>query len=89
MEKNSILIIGKNDCTGCGLCAEKCPKKCIKMVPDEEGFLYPSIDKEVCINCGLCAKCCPVTDASKNLFYLNERKYFCAIIEEKTFGGYN
>lgn len=30
------------------------------MLPDEEGFKYPSINKEQCIECGLCEKVCPV-----------------------------
>lgn len=83
MEKNSIIQIDKTSCTGCGLCAEKCPKRCIKMTQDEEGFLVPSIDESACIDCGLCLKSCPTTSASDNLFYLNERKYFCANIKDQ------
>ena len=33
------------DCCGCGACANICPKNCIKMIPDDEGFLYPEIDE--------------------------------------------
>ena len=29
----------KEDCCGCGACAEICPKKCIALREDEEGFL--------------------------------------------------
>ena len=29
------------------------------MREDEEGFLYPEVDKEVCIDCGLCERVCP------------------------------
>ena len=83
MENNSIIQIDKTVCTGCGLCAEKCPKGCIKMISNEEGFLVPSIDESVCINCGLCLKNCPATSVSDNLFYLDERKYFCANIKDK------
>ena len=83
MENNSIFQIDKTVCTGCGLCAEKCPKSCIKMVSDEEGFLVPSIDEATCVNCGLCLKSCPTTNASDNLFYLNDREYFCANIKDK------
>ena len=37
----------KNTCNGCGVCALVCPKKCIKMVEDTEGFLYPDIDEKM------------------------------------------
>lgn len=50
----------KSDCCGCSACAQICPKRCITMVADEEGFLYPSIDTTTCTDCGLCQKICPV-----------------------------
>lgn len=47
-------------CTGCGLCAAQCPKKCISMdIDDSLGHLYPKISQDVCIDCGLCQKNCP------------------------------
>lgn len=46
-------------CYGCKACEQKCPTLSIKMVPDNEGFYYPQIDKEKCINCRLCRKVCP------------------------------
>ncbi len=36
-------------CCGCGACAAKCPKSCIKMVAGECGFLRPVVDAEACI----------------------------------------
>ena len=48
----------KNTCNGCGVCALVCPKKCIKMVEDTEGFLYPEIDEKSCIKCGKCRRVC-------------------------------
>lgn len=48
----------KSYCNGCGACALICPKKCIKMIEDEEGFLYPQIDDKKCINCGKCRIFC-------------------------------
>ena len=48
----------KKDCNGCGVCELICPKKCIKMIKDNEGFLYPQIDKDKCINCGKCRRVC-------------------------------
>lgn len=48
----------KELCNGCGACALRCPKNAIKMVEDEEGFLYPVIDKSKCIDCKVCEKVC-------------------------------
>lgn len=48
----------KNTCNGCGVCALVCPKKCIKMVEDGEGFLYPEIDESKCIKCNKCRIFC-------------------------------
>lgn len=55
-----ITIKNKKDCCGCSACYSICPKNCIEMKADEEGFLYPNVDKDVCINCGLCEKICPI-----------------------------
>ena len=54
-----INIIKKEDCCGCGACVQRCPKQCITMKEDNEGFLYPTVDAEICIDCGLCEKVCP------------------------------
>lgn len=43
---------------------QSCPKQCIKMCEDEEGFLYPQADTSVCIDCGLCEKVCPFLNGS-------------------------
>lgn len=53
-----ISIQNKKDCCGCSACASICPKQCITMVEDKEGFLYPSVDEDVCVNCGVCEKVC-------------------------------
>lgn len=55
-----INIEEKNRCSGCHACAAVCPKTCIAMVEDEEGFLYPKINESLCIHCGLCEKRCPI-----------------------------
>lgn len=55
-----INIEDKHNCCGCGACAQKCPKQCITLKQDSEGFLYPEVDTEKCIDCGLCEKVCPV-----------------------------
>lgn len=55
-----IHIDDKKDCCGCEACAQRCPKRCISMQEDGEGFLYPRVDHSLCIDCGLCEKVCPV-----------------------------
>lgn len=51
--------LDKKECSGCTACLSACPKRCIEIKPDDEGFFYPVIDKSVCIECGLCEKVCP------------------------------
>lgn len=53
------LICDKKECTGCGLCAARCPKHCIDMKTGLLGHLYPEIDQTKCIDCKLCQKSCP------------------------------
>lgn len=55
-----IFITDKLKCCGCGACANACPKGCISMQADEEGFLYPKVDDSRCIKCRLCEKVCPI-----------------------------
>ena len=54
-----IIIDDKTKCSGCHACANACPKNCISMTSDEDGFWYPQVNKEKCIDCGLCEKVCP------------------------------
>lgn len=55
-----INIIEKSKCNGCYACATACPKRCITMTVDEEGFWYPEIDTTSCVNCDACIKVCPI-----------------------------
>ena len=57
-KKRSRLFYEESSCSGCGACALSCPKKCIEMKKDQEGFWYPHIDCEKCVDCGLCEKVC-------------------------------
>ncbi|SFH59220.1 Coenzyme F420 hydrogenase/dehydrogenase, beta subunit N-term [Lachnospiraceae bacterium NLAE-zl-G231] len=53
-------IIEKQYCSGCTACASICPKCCIQMKADSEGFLYPSVEKSNCVDCGACERVCPI-----------------------------
>ena len=55
-----INITEKKKCCGCAACVGVCPKDCIEMKEDAEGFLYPSVDREKCIDCGACGRVCPI-----------------------------
>lgn len=54
-----IEIKDKKDCCGCTACESSCPKKCIVMESDEEGFIYPVIDLNQCVHCNICEQVCP------------------------------
>ena len=53
-----IAVTDKTLCSGCGACAQICPRQCIIMKADSEGFLYPQADSGLCIECGRCEKVC-------------------------------
>lgn len=55
-----IEILDKTKCSGCNACQQICPKQCISMKNDEEGFWYPKVDKTLCIHCDLCNQVCPI-----------------------------
>lgn len=60
-------------CCGCTACSAVCPEKCITMVQDSEGFLYPNVEKTLCKNCHLCKKVCPV-EAKEKEYFQNENE---------------
>ena len=55
-----IEITNKRDCCGCEACKQVCPKGCIELEADVEGFAYPRVDKTACVDCGLCERVCPM-----------------------------
>lgn len=54
-----IKIYDKSQCCGCKGCESVCPRHCIDMKTDEEGFWYPCVNTESCSKCGICEMVCP------------------------------
>jgi len=53
-------IKDKTKCCGCSACVQKCPKQCISLIEDVEGFLYPKVNVRQCVDCGVCEAVCPL-----------------------------
>ncbi len=70
----------KKNCCGCTACASVCPKKCITMTADSEGFKYPVVNIAECINCGMCEKVCPIINHNISA---DERPLSSAVIRNK------
>lgn len=76
---NNITKLGK-DCCGCFSCEQICPKNCITLKPDNEGFFYPVVDESSCIDCGICVKKCPIlTDVKRQ----NTKTIYAAKIKDE------
>lgn len=52
-------ICKSNKCTGCGGCVDICPKGCVELITDKDGFYTSLVNENACVNCGLCKKICP------------------------------
>lgn len=61
-----IEIKDKHNCCGCAACIQRCPKQCISLEEDNEGFLYPNVNKLLCVDCHLCEKVCPILNKKEN-----------------------
>lgn len=87
-----IKITEKSKCCGCSACSEICPKGCIEMKADQEGFLYPTVDNAECINCGRCEKVCPILNKCEIHNELKQtyavQNIDKAILKESTSGGF-
>ena len=53
-----VLYENRANCCGCSACYAICPVSAISMDPDEEGFLYPTVDADKCISCYKCIRVC-------------------------------
>ncbi len=87
-----IQIDTKENCCGCGACANICPTNSITMERDEEGFAYPVVDNSKCIKCGKCKGICPVlnytrpSDDLKCAFIAQNKD--AEVLRESTSGGF-
>mgnify|MGYP001184792743 CR=1 FL=1 len=78
-----IKIIDKAKCCGCSACLQRCPKSCIELKEDNEGFLYPHVNESKCIKCGLCIKVCPILNTQNTK---KPQKVYAAINPNKNEG---
>lgn len=74
----------REQCTGCAACANVCPQKCICMVPDVEGFLFPKVDPDSCVDCGLCQDVCPIIHVGGIEHLVPRKVYACWNNDEAT-----
>lgn len=42
-------LVESNKCCGCAACANRCAKGAIAMLPNEEGFLHPTVNTLLCV----------------------------------------
>ncbi len=52
------MINPTQNCYGCRACEEVCPTGAISMLSNDEGFIYPVLNKSLCVDCGACDKVC-------------------------------
>jgi len=55
------VIINSEECKGCRLCIESCPKNCLMMGSNINtiGYQYAEFQSEQCTACGICYYVCP------------------------------
>ena len=66
------MVIKNDDCTGCMVCMDVCPKRCIMRIQDDKGFFYPRVETEKCIHCKKCDKVCPVENKNDILIICSD-----------------
>lgn len=58
-------ICKSEKCTGCGVCADACPKQCISIRYDAYGFYKSYVDESLCVKCHHCMDVCPANHSNK------------------------
>lgn len=83
------LVLYKENCIGCGICADMCPEEAIVYFPAEFKMGRrvsdrPRIDFEPdkCVMCGECVVSCPMRNA---LVMTEDGRRFVPVIEENAF----
>ena len=72
----------KKKCTGCTACAQSCPRRCLVMTRDEEGFFRPELASDTdCVHCGICEEVCPVLHENNRA--LSVKAYACWLKDTK------
>ena len=61
-----------DECCGCGVCVDICPKKALQLIENSDGFFMPQCDESICVACGLCEKNCHLLHQDK--MKRNDRK---------------
>lgn len=86
-----INITDKSACCGCSACAAICPKNCIQLKEDEEGFVYPEVEKNNCVECGACERVCPIKNRITEKSFIQDgyvvQNKDSQVLRESTAGG--
>lgn len=84
-------ITDKTKCSGCSACAAICPKNCIDMEIDSEGFAYPKVNEATCVDCGACERVCPIDNHSEEVAFPQDgyvvQNKDEKVLKESTAGG--
>ncbi len=68
MSEVAIQLASRENCTGCGACANACSFQVISMQADDAGFRHPAIDSSKCVTCHACEQACPVLHVPQSGF---------------------
>lgn len=66
LDRRDLIIVKRNLCNGCGICAEVCPKDAVNIrvavIENKKLSCFPvvDIDANACILCGVCSFFCPL-----------------------------
>jgi ferredoxin len=51
---NYIALVEKDACSGCGICADRCPVDAVSIQDDKA-----AVNRKLCLGCGVCTRFCP------------------------------